>query len=244
MFTVITWLPFLATSITVVAKDLQPASDIDGIHLDNIRYGASNASYDPVSSLITTPTTLMLMAAAAGKRHGAQVSRVPYLEVRIGSAASGRSTRKSRNGLTEYYQQGYSTYYQDSKAWIADGYIDSISPMIYPGGIVNCPDDNDYWTQERWGILVADYQADSNGRYIIPGIGADYCSFDEIEARINIARQIGTAGHAIFSYRGLLASGYFDDLANGSMPRRQCPTLPGIRNCSDLRGWRPKSPTS
>jgi hypothetical protein len=87
--------------------------------------------------------------------------------------------------------------------------------MIYPGGTVNCPDDNIYWTQERWETLVADFQMDSYGRYIIPGIGTGYCTFDEIEARINMARQIGTAGHALFSYRGLLDHGYFQALADG-----------------------------
>jgi uncharacterized lipoprotein YddW (UPF0748 family) len=111
------------------------------------------------------------------------------------------------------YTIGYHNYYQDSKSWIWDGYIDSISPMIYPSTF-SCPDDS-FWTLDMWRALVTDFQGDSNGRYIIPGIGTGYCAFSEIENRIQAARQIGTAGHALFSYGGLLAGGYFDDLAQG-----------------------------
>jgi uncharacterized lipoprotein YddW (UPF0748 family) len=207
------------THYLAVATDLVTRYDIDGIHLDNIRYGASNASYDPVSDANYDNT---YSYAEWQRRQVNGTVRKFYEQVVplknglwLSAAVWPVYQKKPEWGWTEYYQQGYSTYYQDSKAWLADGYIDSISPMIYPGGTVNCPDDNIYWTQERWQTLVADFQGDSNGRYIIPGIGADYCTFDEIEARINMARQIGTAGHAIFSYRGLLAGGYFQMLADG-----------------------------
>jgi uncharacterized lipoprotein YddW (UPF0748 family) len=202
-----------------VAKDLVTRYDIDGIHLDNIRYGASNASYDPVSQ--TNYDNTYTYAEWQRRQVNGTVRKfyeevVPLKEgLWLSAAVWPVYQKKPEWGWTEYYQQGYSTYYQDSKAWLADGYIDSISPMIYPGGTVNCPDDNIYWTQERWETLVADFQMDSYGRYIIPGIGTGYCTFDEIEARINMARQIGTAGHALFSYRGLLDHGYFQALADG-----------------------------
>jgi uncharacterized lipoprotein YddW (UPF0748 family) len=116
---------------------------------------------------------------------------------------------------------GYDSYYQDSKAWLAAGTIDGITPMIYTGN-PNC--DNPYfWTLERWQTLVQDYLQDSHGRMIIPGIGTRYCTnndFGEIEARIKVARSLGTAGHAIYSYKSVLEGNYFDDLAEGpySMP--------------------------
>ncbi len=109
--------------------------------------------------------------------------------------------------------EGFHDYYQDSKRWVAEGYIDSISPMIYPTTF-SCPYSG-FWTLSKWQTLVADFQAGASGRYVIPGIGAGYCTFDEILNRINAARAIGTAGHAIFSYSGLLSGSYFDDLRNG-----------------------------
>ena len=42
-------------------------------------------------------------------------------------------------------------------------------------------------------------------------------------ARIDLARQLGTAGQALFSYTGLAAGDYFDDLAAG--PYRE-PAVP------------------
>ena len=207
------------THYLAVAADLVTRYDIDGIHLDNIRYGASNASYDPVSQANYDNS---YSYAEWQRRQVNGTVRKFYEQIVplkaglwLSAAVWPVYQKKPEWGWTEYYQQGYSTYYQDSKAWVADGYIDSISPMIYPGGAVNCPDDNVYWTQERWQTLVTDFQGDSKGRYIIPGIGTGYCTFDEIEARINMARQIGTAGHALFSYRGLLSGGYFQALADG-----------------------------
>lgn len=212
-----------------VAKDLVTRYDIDGIHLDNIRYGA-NASYDPVSEANYDNTYTY---AEWQRRQVNGTVRKFYEQVVplkaglwLSAAVWPVYQKKPEWGWTEPYQQGYSTYYQDSKAWLADGYIDSISPMIYPGGVVECPDNNIYWTQERWQTLVADFQMDGNGRYIIPGIGTSYCTFDEIEARINMARQIGTAGHALFSYHGLLTNDYFQALADG--PYAMPATIPTI----------------
>lgn len=214
------------THLMNVAADLVTHYDIDGIHLDHIRYAGSNSSCDPISEARYGTNCFGYNGQESyadwQRRQVNGTVRKFYEEVVplkddlwLSAAVWPVYQKKPEWGWTEYYQQGYSTYYQDSKAWIADGYIDSISPMIYPGGTINCPDDNIYWTQERWQTLVTDFQADSNGRYIIPGIGAGYCTFDEIEARINMGRQIGTVGHAIFSYRGLLAGAYFDDFANG-----------------------------
>lgn len=215
-----------------VAEDLVTRYDIDGIHLDNIRYGASNASYDPVSAdnyddtysydewqrRQVNSTVRKFYEQIVPLKAGLWLSAAVW-PIHIVDPAW---------GFPGHPQQGYSTYFQDSKVWLADNYIDSISPMIYPntynecdadGNYIEDPDDEpaptDYWLRVRWQTLVADYQMDGNGRYIIPGIGAGYCNFDEIEARIDMARQIGTAGHAIFSYRGLLAGDYFDDFAAG-----------------------------
>jgi uncharacterized lipoprotein YddW (UPF0748 family) len=207
-----------------------------------VRYAHSYASCDPVS-LAETGDCFGAAPAGYASYEDWQREQVNHLVARIytetlavnpdlwlSAAVWPVHTKKAEWNWDEYYQEGYSSYYQDSKAWLADGAIDSISPMIYPGSTSVCPDDNIYWTQERWQTLVADYQAESNGRYIIPGIGGHYCSFDEIAARIQMARDIGTAGHAIFSYRLLLDNGYFDDLAAG--PYAETAVVPEM-------GWRP-----
>ncbi|MCA9986536.1 MAG: family 10 glycosylhydrolase [Anaerolineales bacterium] len=202
--------------LIAVGQDLVNRYDIDGIHLDHIRYGASNASCDPVSEsrwggdCFTSGYADWQRAQVSGT-----VNRF-YDDIILANSGLALSAAVWPIYI-DYWGwgglQGYHTYYQDSKAWVAGGYIDIISPMIYPSTF-NCPD-NSFWTFSRWQTLVADFQSDANGRYVVPGIGTGYCTFSEIENRIEAARAIGTAGHALFSYSSLLSHGYFDDLANG-----------------------------
>ncbi len=228
--------------VIAVANDIADRYEIDGLHLDRIRFAQSYVSCDPVS---LAETGECFGAAPAGYSsyedwQRAQVSDfvariydevlTAHPDLWLSAAVWPVHTKKAEWGWEEAYQEGYSSYYQDSKAWLADGTIDGILPMIYPGSTTVCPDDNPYWSQERWGTLVADFEADSNGRYIIPGIGGHYCSFDEIAARIQMARDIGTAGHALFSYSLLLEKAYFDDLAAG--PYAETAVVPPIP-------WRP-----
>jgi hypothetical protein len=72
---------------------------------------------------------------------------------------------------------------------------------------------------------VDDFQANRGDRYIVAGIGSDQ-PFAEIAARIATARQLGTAGHALFSYTALEAHGYFDDLRAG--PYATHAAVPGL----------------
>lgn len=225
-----------------IAKDIADRYEIDGLHLDRIRYANSFTSCDPVSLAETGECfgTAPEGYASYEDWQRAQVSEFvgrvydevlgAHPELWLSAAVWPVHTKKAEWGWDEYYQEGYSTYYQDSKGWLAANKIDSISPMIYPGSTSECPDDNAHWTQERWQTLTADFEAENNGRYIIPGIGGHYCSFAEIEARIQAARDIGTAGHAIFSYRLLLNNEYFDDLADG--PYVETAVVPPI-------SWRP-----
>ncbi|MGH2535994.1 MAG: glycoside hydrolase family 10 protein [Candidatus Promineifilaceae bacterium] len=212
---------YLDEHVIGVGNYLADTYAIDGIHLDHIRYAWSDTSCDPVSE------------SAAG---------VPCFNTPPGYASYADFQRAQVNGtVSKFYDQvilthpglmlsaavwpiyinywgwtygaglpseGYHTMYQDSKGWLSGGYIDGISPMIYGN-------DLSFWNFERWSTLVADYQADSHGRFVLPGIHAYYTDFNQIVARINAGRSHGTAGHAIFSYGGLYANGYFDDLAAG-----------------------------
>lgn len=207
--------------LIAVASDLVRRYDVDGIHLDYVRYGGENTSCDPVSEARYGADCFSAPGYADWQR--AQVNgtvRRFYQEVVplkanlwLSAAVWPIYIERREWGWGGWATQGYHTYYQDSKAWLAAGIIDSISPMIYPAGY-NCPD-NSFWSRDKWQTLAADFQASRAGRFVIPGIGAGYCTFDEIESRIALARQAGTAGHAIFSYAGLLQHGYFDDLARG-----------------------------
>lgn len=198
-----------------VAQYLADNYDIDGIHLDHIRYGGGNTSCDPVSQEISGVNCFSSPPAGYASYASWQRAQINgtvwkfYQQI----AQNNPDIWLSAAVWPIYYDYwnwgintGYDYYYQDSKAWIQGGYIDSISPMIYGSG---------FWNQTVWQTLVSNFQADNGGRFIIPGIGANFDSFSEIESRINMGRQIGTAGHAIFSYGQLKSHSYFDDLAAG-----------------------------
>lgn len=199
-----------------VATYLVENYDIDGLHLDNIRYGGQNVSCDPVSEAAFGAPCF---SAGYADWQRAQVNGTVakfYNQVILTHPDLWLSAAAWPVYIDQWgwgVASGYDSYYQDSKAWLEGGYIDSISPMIYPG-TYHCPDDS-FWTLDHWQITMQDYQEDNSGRYVIPGIGTGYCTFTEIEARIAAARQAGTIGHALFSYGALLTNGYFDDLADG-----------------------------
>jgi uncharacterized lipoprotein YddW (UPF0748 family) len=198
-----------------VAADLVSRYNLDGIHLDRVRYAGSTTSCDPVSqsrSGVRCFTSPPANYASYGDWQRAQVNGT------VGKFYNQIIPLKPSMWLSAAvwfnYNTGRNSYFQDSKAWAQGSYIDALMPMIYP--VTQCPNSTDpYWSQPNWQAITADFQATSGGRYVIPGIGGAYCTFDEIEARINAARAVGTAGHAIFSYKGLHDRQFFDDLRNG-----------------------------
>ena len=217
---------FFDDHVLAVAQDIATRYAVDGIHLDHIRYENVNTSCDPVSEasygascfstngeISYTDWQRRQVNGTVFKFYDRVIAQFPRLWL---SAAVWPS-----------YSGGFASRYQDPRAWLAGGYIDIVAPMIYPA--TQCPDTSTL-TLEFWRSEVSAYQAVRNGRYIVPGIGGAYCTFGEVEARINAARELGVAGHAIFSYSGLLARDFFDDLANG--PYAQPAVVPPLT-------WRP-----
>ncbi len=223
---------FANTHFVNVVADLVNRYDIDGIHLDNVRYGGGSLSCDPVSAAVYGASCFTNSGALTyqewQRRQINTLVKQLYDQVVV---PAGRKIWLTAAVWPIYQDKwgwgvrdGYGYYYQDSQAWMKGGYIDSISPMIYPG-VYNCPDDS-FWSQSRWQTLAVDFQANSGGRFVIPGIGTGYCTFDEIATRIEMARSLGTAGHALFSYGALLTNDYFDDLAAG--PYAEPATVPNL----------------
>jgi uncharacterized lipoprotein YddW (UPF0748 family) len=215
-----------------VAKDLVQNYAVDGIHLDHIRYVGEQASCDPVSEERFEGKCSQSDGYAMWQRQQVNGTVEGLYEELIPLNPDLWLTAAVWPVYIDYrdwgVKSGYNTYFQDPGAWLSGGFIDGVSPMIYTGN----PDCSRpyFWTRERWATLVSDYQAISSSRFIIPGIGVNFCTADdfvEIEARIEMARDAGVAGHAIFSYKSLLlGQDYFKRLAKG--PYAQPATVPEI----------------
>ncbi|MCO6452654.1 MAG: family 10 glycosylhydrolase [Caldilineales bacterium] len=220
---------FYEDHLLAVASELAYHYAIDGLHLDHVRYAARNSSCDPVSlrryhNLADDqplPKCVRDQAYSDWQRQliSDMVRRI-YEEVTsiipgmwLSAAVWPVHTKLPDLARFGPHSSGFADYYQDSKAWAQGGYIDALMPMIYPA-LYNCPDDS-FWNQEVWRILVADFEETCHPRFLVPGIGARYCTFDEIANRIDLGRNIGVAGHAFFSYRGLVERNYLRQLAAG-----------------------------
>jgi uncharacterized lipoprotein YddW (UPF0748 family) len=196
--------------VVAVVGDIVARYQVDGVHLDLVRYANSPYSYDPVSN------------AAAGSsdtpaRAQWQRDRVSDLVGRV-HAALGEVRPEARLSAAVWFcydaggcgyglSSGFAHYYQDSLGWLATGRIDAIAPMLYGW--------SGFQDLDIWRTVMQQFQDGSAGGDVYPGISGDFDNFAEIAARIEAAREAGTAGHAIFSYGALNLHGYWDDLASG-----------------------------
>ncbi len=195
--------------ITAVAADIVRRYDVNGLHLDLIRYPGSTYSFDPYTlqafseALQITPTLTL-----TAWRPDFQRAQINALVRQVYSATTGiRPDLLVSAAVWPNYTGGYNSYYQDSKGWLADGLVDANMPMLYSSDILH---DLPAWITRAQGFVD-----DSYGRYVFPGISADYADVDEMIDRIEAARSLGAKGVALFSYGALNIRGYWDDLANG-----------------------------
>jgi uncharacterized lipoprotein YddW (UPF0748 family) len=202
-----------ATHIVSVCHDIVTHYDIDGVHLDNIRYAGPEFSHDPISEAHFAEAQILDPDLTWEDWQRAQVTDLvgriyeqailTHQDVML-TAAVWPIYRDYWNWITN---DGYDGYYQDSQGWMEAGVIDTIAPMLYTITVKDYPD--------RFDVLVRDFVSNSNGRYVWPGITADYASFDEIWSRIEMARQAGAAGQAIFSYSYINQRDYWDEFRDG-----------------------------
>jgi uncharacterized lipoprotein YddW (UPF0748 family) len=185
-------------SVLTVTAYLLSHYALDGIHLDYVRYPGPQYSYDPFTmaaysqALEISPT--LTITDWRGDFQRAQVSN---LVAQIYTQTTDDRVLLSA-AVWPRYTQGRDEYFQDSKAWLLSGTIDVIAPMLYGSDMIT--------DVTKWTEAARDFITSANGRWVLPGIGvqSDGCvSFDQIAARIQTARALGTAGHAIFSYAGL-----------------------------------------
>jgi uncharacterized lipoprotein YddW (UPF0748 family) len=195
--------------ITAVAADIVQRYEVDGIHLDLIRYPGSTYSFDPYTmqafsdALHISPTLTITDWRPDFQR--AQINTIVQ-QIYSATTAIKRDLLVSA-AVWPNYASGYNSYFQDSKGWLAHSSIDANLPMLYSSDIVN---DLPAWTVRAQGFID-----DASGRYVFPGISANYTDVVHITDRIEAARSLGAKGVALFSYGALNTFDYWDDLAAG-----------------------------
>jgi len=174
-------------------KELVENYDVDGVHLDYIRYPGKNFNDDSTFQLygknlsrdewrrknITDLISLINKKIKAVKPN-----------IQLGATPIGiYKNHKGMNGWEGFYE-----VYQDTKDWLKKGIIDYITPQIY-------------WSFDdkyQFDILAKDWVENSYGKKVIIGIGAFKDAVkNEIERMIEYSRKIGADGVAFFRYSSI-----------------------------------------
>jgi len=199
--------------IVSVCQDIVTNYEVDGLHLDHIRYAGPEFSRDPISEASFVEAQILDPELTWEDWQRAQVADLlsQIYEQVILTHQDVMLTAAVWPIYRDYWDwianDGYDGYYQDSQGWMWKDLIDAIAPMLYTVSTKDYPD--------RFDVLVRDFVSNANERHVCPGITADYDSFDRIWSRIEIARQAGASGQAIFSYSLINKWGYWDEFRNG-----------------------------
>lgn len=199
-----------------VAADIVRRYDVDGIHLDRIRYPGMPWSHDPPSL-----TGFGLDPAGNGSAWASYRRSLVTLTVRE-TADSVRAVRQGvalsaavwgidRDLWGWRSSQGYSQYFQDPTTWATDGSLDVAVPMTYFTVAAT------YCAYADWACLLDDHLRriqSAAGRQLYIGISAAKGAA-EVEKQIRLARERGAAGVSIYSYSSANAQNLWSILGGG-----------------------------
>lgn len=170
-----------------MCREIVQRYDVDGIHLDYIRYPETwkfRISKDQARGNITR---------IVEKIHQAVKKEKPWVKMSC-------STIGKFDDLSRYWSHGWNAYTkvaQDAQAWLKDGLMDELFPMMYFRG-------------DQFFPFAIDWKEHSYGKIIAPGLGIYF--LDPKEGKWNISditselyhlRNIGE-GHAFFRNKFLL----------------------------------------
>ena len=188
--------PATADYIAALVKEIVQNYDVDGIHLDYVRYPDTVDGYPDGSFHKRHGRGMSLAAWRRGnitRISGAVYAAVKELKpwVRVSCAPLGKY-----NNLTRYSSLGwdaYNTVYQDAQAWLRDGIMDALFPMLYFRG-------NNFYP------FVRDWCENSYGRHVAPGIGIYrllplYGGWQPVKIERQMSTSRGAKAHGVVMFR-------------------------------------------
>jgi uncharacterized lipoprotein YddW (UPF0748 family) len=208
-------IPGVRTHLARVAADITRRYEVDGIHLDFIRYPGLKWSHDTTSLRVfgLDPKT---NRAAWDNFRRAQVSAA--VQETHDSVVAVRSAAVMSAAVWGIYEdkwnwnssRGYSQFFQDPRAWAGAGTLDVANPMIY------WQVRGTYCAYTDWSCLADDHLNGfkPSGRHVYLGMIADLGPTEMINA-IELGREKKAQGFTIFSYGSAKSSGLFPLLKNG-----------------------------
>ena len=205
--------PETAEYLATIAKEITMNYDIDGIHLDYIRYPENGEKF---------PDTKTFRKYGKGKNLSqwrrdniTSIVKKIYNDVKavkpwvkISSSPVGKY-----NDTRRYSSKGWNAFnavYQDPKLWLESGIHDAVFPMMY-------------FRDNQFYPFALDWEENKHGRWVVPGLGiyflkqkAHEWDINEIMRQIYFTRRNGLDGQAFFRNEFLMKNtrGLTDSLVN------------------------------
>lgn len=173
--------PDTAGYLAGIVREITSNYDIDGIHLDYIRYPENgenfpdNKTYRKYGNGKNISQWRRDNITAIVKRIYNEVKSIkPWVKVSSSPIGKYNDTRR-------YSSKGWNAYnavYQDVKLWLETGIQDAIFPMMY-------------FRDNQFYPFALDWQENKHGRWVVPGLGIYFLKYKNHEWDINeIMRQI------------------------------------------------------
>lgn len=194
-----------------IVHEIVSRYDIDGIHLDYIRYPERAKDFPDQSTYRKYGKKGNLeqwrrdnITRIVRRIYTETKSLKPWVKVSSSPVGKYNDTRR-------YPSRGWNAYevvYQDARRWLKEGIHDALFPMMYFQG-------NHFYP------FALDWQENKNGRWIVPGLGIYFLhpqeqnwQLDEVIRQIHFLRNIHMDGQAYFRNRFLLnnTKGLLDEL--------------------------------
>ena len=176
--------PGTATYLASLCCEIVRNYDIDGIHLDYIRYPEEKRMAGPSDWKRYNITRIVETVSKNVK------DIKPWVKMSCSPIGKYRS-------VSRYDSHGWNAYdvvYQDAQGWLRDGLMDALFPMMYFKG-------NNFYP------FAADWKENSYGKIVAPGLAAYFMSRKEknwplstITTEMNVLRSFGM-GHSFFRCR-------------------------------------------
>lgn len=187
--------PETAKYLAAIAKEITMNYDIDGIHLDYIRYPENGENFPDGKTFRkygkgkTISQWRRDNITSIVREIYNDVKRIkPWVKVSSSPVGKYNDTRR-------YSSKGWNAFnavYQDAKLWLETGIHDAVFPMMY-------------FRNNQFYPFALDWEENKHGRFVVPGLGiyflkqkAHEWDINEIIRQIYFIRRNGLDGQAFF----------------------------------------------
>jgi uncharacterized lipoprotein YddW (UPF0748 family) len=238
-------IPAVRDYIVGLCRDIVRRYDVDGIHLDYIRYPDPSVGYNHAALICfhdwlhpdepcPDAAGLREEARAAAPQFAAwREAQVTELVREIRQAIQAEKPWVSLSAAVwANLDDAYGSVLQDWPTWLKDGLVDFVCPMAYSTSTARVAN------QIRQAVEL------SHGRQIWAGLGAWQIKPASTIAKIDVARKLGAAGVCLFSYDGLThddgSETYMAALRHGPFEKPACvPPMPWLPQPGSFQASRP-----